>query len=690
MKQQNNTLTNYTDPNFLTNMPFGEFSHWLQPWRAYLETVPATRFVNGIGINTATPAAKRPRSLSALKKAGFAHVRIEIGWGEVDYATETTLSNLSVITQLLLDIKNAGLRPLILLNANSGWPCPIKGEECYVVTNAVAGSTTLVLEDGLHNAPSSIILSKTGFQIGPEYWAAGTMITQQNGKTLTLSKPLPNDIPAGTSIVLQTLKYRPFSFPYDSTEVAPYKVSSNPIFNNPLDANTPKPPNWTNGDFAATLAGWRKYVKLVAEKAVNILGTTNSSDKGFDIECWNELTFGTRFLMDSQYYISSYYYQGGVIVSDGAVIDGVTEAIIRATAKVMDTNSSLFTGVKLVNGFSNTQPFVNSSTQPTRVNGICKHPYPPISSFSSSDTIVAGDGGRMFIPGRGYPQDRQGNDTTVRPTYTAFLPEYVACAMQTETQVRDMSPLTDNVYGFGHGRNTRPNNPCYVWITEFNIGPNGVGVTTPAAALDLKAKNAVRALCFYLNKGVERLYFFADDQGGVGGDVELNMIKESFLNSQNGDTGPILKVIKNYVDVFKRGLDVNLTTSTKSITVDSISDTHNNYRFTGDGNPDMNSPTGKLYNREILAILPYQVNAKRFVIPYYVMTNDIRTNLAPEKYEVTLSNINKAGARITAYDPLRGVGVPVSVKQVTGQASNKVTLNLIARDYPLLLIVQEA
>jgi hypothetical protein len=45
----------YIDPAYLTTTPFGSHSHWLQPWRAYLETVPARNFVDGIGVGLDLP-----------------------------------------------------------------------------------------------------------------------------------------------------------------------------------------------------------------------------------------------------------------------------------------------------------------------------------------------------------------------------------------------------------------------------------------------------------------------------------------------------------------------------------------------------------------------------------------------------------------------------------------------------------
>jgi hypothetical protein len=72
----------YTDPNYQLDIAFGAHSHWVQPWRAYLETVPK--------------------------------------WG---------------------------IRPIILLNANQGAPCPARFFYRTVTADAAAGATTLQLND---------------------------------------------------------------------------------------------------------------------------------------------------------------------------------------------------------------------------------------------------------------------------------------------------------------------------------------------------------------------------------------------------------------------------------------------------------------------------------------------------------------------------------------------------------------
>ena len=42
-KTDGNTLQKYVDPSHFTSLQFGTQSHWLQPWRSYLETIPASK-----------------------------------------------------------------------------------------------------------------------------------------------------------------------------------------------------------------------------------------------------------------------------------------------------------------------------------------------------------------------------------------------------------------------------------------------------------------------------------------------------------------------------------------------------------------------------------------------------------------------------------------------------------------------
>ena len=117
-------LQKYTDPDQQTKVWFGARSHWAQPWRAYLETVPATTFLNGTGINYNNQGDPDIR-IQHLARHGFAHIRLEIGWGSVNDNDETRLTNGPVLRPILVACRKWHVRPLILLNAHQGVPCPV-------------------------------------------------------------------------------------------------------------------------------------------------------------------------------------------------------------------------------------------------------------------------------------------------------------------------------------------------------------------------------------------------------------------------------------------------------------------------------------------------------------------------------------------------------------------------------------
>lgn len=101
--------TPYTDPAQFTSIPFGSHSHWLQPWRAYMETVPAAKFLNGTGINWNVSNSANPELVARmLSKHGIRRARIEISWSNIDFDNETKLipNNANNFRAQLLALKN--------------------------------------------------------------------------------------------------------------------------------------------------------------------------------------------------------------------------------------------------------------------------------------------------------------------------------------------------------------------------------------------------------------------------------------------------------------------------------------------------------------------------------------------------------------------------------------------------------
>ena len=134
-----NLMLPYTDPQYQTKLPFGQHSHYIQPWRSTLETVPASRFLNALGMVLNVQDGQSPDLMvQMLARHGIRQTRLEIGWGSLDYDTEKL--NLSdKMKATLLACKRWGIRPLILLNGNSGVPCPCKLFDRQVMTAGPQG-----------------------------------------------------------------------------------------------------------------------------------------------------------------------------------------------------------------------------------------------------------------------------------------------------------------------------------------------------------------------------------------------------------------------------------------------------------------------------------------------------------------------------------------------------------------------
>lgn len=623
----------YIDRAYLDKLPFGAHSHWLQPWRAYLETVPANQFLQGMGIGLDLKDRENPDLvLQMLATHGIQTARIEIGWNNLSYERETLQNDR--LQAILKACKRWKVRPLILLNANQGIPTPTQFFQRTATAYALAGSRTIQLND-----TSGLEIGRSGLNnVTDSYWAAEALITAINDKTIVLSKPLPKTIAAGSSVSMATLKYRPFSKP-------------------------------GSADYQQTIAGWQHYVGTVAKFAATVLGTTQSKDKGFDMEIWNELTFGSKFLS-----INNYYDPDRDTYEEGSI--GAN--LVKATADYAVANSQQFAGVEFSDGFANTVPWPASSTQPVRISAISKHPYVNRKNFPKDEQ-------------KSERIDALGGITKFIPEYSALFPEYSATALQTEILLRDAAPFSNKIYDVWHGRDARQVNgrvvPTDVWITEIGFAPNENGITDPSLASALKAKTTARYYTFYLNKGVTKLHLYSAAAGNLG----LGIVQDNFLEYARNHSiypqddrayvSPALKIAGRIAAQMRQNLDPTLTQA-RQLQLDTVRDNHNHLQFSGDGT----AAHPNLYNRDVFAFLPYQVNSRRFVIPYYVMTRDVTKDLPPEKFTIQISKLKAQGATVSVYDPMSDLSVPVKIDR---RGSNFLNLTLSATDYPYLLIIQE-
>lgn len=258
-RSQEHPVQPYTDPAQL-DCPSPKHSFYKQPWRAFLETRGGYEFVHGIGINYNVP--KNDETLvRLLAESGFKAFRIEIGWGNVSW-DESKINNESRYLKLLALLKQYDIRPTLLLNAHQGLPCPTKFANHKLAADAKKGETTVTLVD-----VKGLVPGYSGLTGLTHYIAAEIIFTEIDAATgqCKLSKPLPKDLPIDKPLNIATLKYLPF-FPVGTKE---YEESA---------------------------AGWLRYARLVTKLAAD------AGIEDFDIEIWNEMSFGSNFVHAKNYF----------------------------------------------------------------------------------------------------------------------------------------------------------------------------------------------------------------------------------------------------------------------------------------------------------------------------------------------------------------------------------------------------
>ncbi len=641
-----NILSNPIDPREQTAIPYGSRSDWLQPWRAYMDTQPASMLRNALGINFDVDAQYASATAQFLGGVGFKRARVDIDWSAMSYDNPSQLQEPARWDTILGAMKAAGIRPLILLNANDSSPGPYKTFNAQITQSVPAGAQTVQVDPA---SAQQFVPGLSGFNV-PGGTAAAFIATSVSPSGLvTLSQPLPVAVPAGTYGVT-TLRYQPFA--------APFTASGQP---NPM--------------FEQTLAGWLLYVKAVTQEAKKVFGSDN-----FDVEIWNELSFGSAFLNVGNYYnpLPS-TFQGTGSVDD--------QLLARTVAWLRDPANGV-PNVGIGDGFANQTQYASGSTVPAGTTAVDKHPYyggvKPLPGFAGAvaderdvnaqDTAegtlsASGAWSRPFVP-----------------TYRSFFPEYFLTAIETDFLERDLAPTTTMVGNVAHGRNVTPTGqttPPQVWVTEDNFRPNDGAPSVNAAQFrHIQAKAAMRILSSFVNKGVTALDFYAVNDGAW-----------SMVDPNAAGGGETMQALQRYMQAFA-GPDT--IANRRSLTLTSIADQGNWSQFTGDGT----AAHPALYNRNVVTFFPFQTDSNKFVIPAYVMTRDMGTVLNPsaaqgspaqydlpaETYRLTVGGLNISALKVSATDPDTGASVPA---KVVAASNGQATIEMPLTDSPRLLVLQD-
>jgi hypothetical protein len=391
----------------------------------------------------------------------------------------------------------------------------------------------------------------------------------------------------------------------------------------------------------------------------------------------------------------------------------VEKAMLDETvAYVRNPANGISPSVGITDGFASQTPFPSGADAPLGLTALSKHPYvgpkefpseyheshvAPINALGGRDTTTKQSFAPLFVP-----------------SYQSLLPEYTLTATSTETLIRDLAPFTTYIYQEPHGRNVGPvgGSPVQKWVTEYNlgigkahvVGPNEVTPQTGASATitaadkeHFQAKVALRSLVSMVGKGFSREYFFAAAPG------DLSLISKAFFSavdahpgSYPGDAlgGETMNGLRNTLARFQ---GPGPGSNARALTLLSIAQDGNHAQFTGEGTTAHPS----LYDRDVLAVFPFQTSPTIFVIPVYVMTRDLLTLYEPsapssdinrfdlpnETFRITLGNLPETGTppSVSAYDPLRNESTPA---RLVSREGSQGTFEFAATDYPRLLTIE--
>lgn len=672
---------------------WGRRSHWIEPWRSYLDTTPAIDVLNGLGINLNSKQKQIPYVCELLARMGFRRVRIEPGWNSLSYSdpSKFTTTGESAFKTQVESLKNNGLRPLILLNANHGDPCPSTAVTLKATEAAPVGATTLKVETaGL----ASIVKGRTGIS---QSGIKSNILFKDYSEdgTVQLSQPLKAEVKVGTIPQVFTLKYEPFRSVADTTGATP------------------------NAAFEETMLGWLNYAKVVTNRCKELLGSEE-----FDVEVWNELGFGSNFLG-----INNYYSPAIETTSSNTLpaIWGRTLAFLRDPANGVPN-------IGVNNGFVNQSNGIMAGPGATANS---RHPYPGRQVYPTFDTKEDSTG-NVFESGA-LPEDANGKVANTKnakgflvpifvPEYVAWFPEAPFCYLQTECKVLDTAPYTsyipNNSKGDTHGRTApaaKEPSPkdehgglqasCYskqvagqapvrLWVTETNIGSwaNGVPNVTAADKRHLETKVILRSLIIYLTKGVQALYFYAAGDGAAN---DLSLIDKTFFedvaarpeypgDAAGGETmlavGRLTGTLAGATQISKQG----------TVSLADLTDYAGNVQFKGTtAFPEYSFPDKT--NKDCFFFAPMQVNdSRKFVCSVYVMTKNVaheyggtgvtRFDLPEEKYRMKIEGVKGSNAVVSALDPVTGTSIPVTTVE---SGANQLVAEMKVTDYPRLLTIQE-
>ena len=492
--------------------PFGALSYYNHPWRAYMDTQPASHFVGAFGTQANGLDLKdAPALFQLMSESGISNFRIEISWGNFGWNDKLVAGRQTYLGELLRLCKSNNIRPLILLNANHGIPGPVRAVKTTLSAAAKKGDRTIRLapDAKIRVGYTGLDRAKGGAPI------AFPLITAFAADgTATLSAPLPADLPAG-DITLQELKYQPFQDGVTLVDGTALPAARE------------------------TYQGWLRYARATGEFARAIMGTPD--DAGFDIEVWNEQSFGSNFLDINRYYEPKREYgekwtyqttrartpqmapDARLKFEQPGLMPGKLGAhtILPMTVDLFADPQNGFGGVNVISGFSNQWPWDTGVLMWANQAGFSRHYY----TGEQGDVSPA----KPLSKGTVINATGQADKTAWTPTLSLAFPEFWFTGFKVESAARDTFPDSRFARGWPVIRTgVSPTTAIFKTPllmqteTEWNRAAlikeatqaAGVAATDPRVqefARHVASKMMLRQYLFMVHKGFDRIYLYSAD-----------------------------------------------------------------------------------------------------------------------------------------------------------------------------------
>jgi hypothetical protein len=215
-----------------------------------------------------------------------------------------------------------------------------------------------------------------------------------------------------------------------------------------------------------------------------------------------------------------------------------------------------------------------------------------------------------------------------------------------------------------------------VWITEAGLDPSSAPTALgPRDVRHLHAKAALRYYTAFVNKGVSAVHLFAVNGGNL-----------TLVRPGEPGGGETLQAVRRLAAALRGAEELE---HTRPLTLLEISDDHDNKQFDGDGT----SAHPPLYDRDVVAFLPFQIRDGEYVAAAYVMTRNLaepygekgdpdRFDLPEEGFRLAIGGLDGRRAEVSATDPLTGQAVAVEIEE---RVRGGLTVALPLTDTPRLL-----